>query len=143
MRFEIKGVEELNNVLKSIPVNSEKAVEEELKVIALDLQGKAQRLAPVMLGDLRGSAFAVVGKNSVAIQTIDSEPKSIRADIPSAGRLEAIVGFTEPYALRQHEEMGYRHPKGGQAKYLETPYKQNSKRYVDDLKETIRKAVEK
>lgn len=32
----------------------------------------------------------------------------------------ASVFFDTPYAARQHEEVGWRHPKGGQAKYLET-----------------------
>lgn len=32
----------------------------------------------------------------------------------------ASVYFDTPYAARQHEEVGWRHPKGGQAKYLET-----------------------
>lgn len=31
----------------------------------------------------------------------------------------ASVFFDTPYAARQHEELGWRHPKGGQAKYLE------------------------
>lgn len=33
---------------------------------------------------------------------------------------EASVYFDTPYAARQHEELGYRHPKGGRAKYLES-----------------------
>ncbi|PKY66982.1 hypothetical protein CYJ25_01710 [Schaalia turicensis] len=31
------------------------------------------------------------------------------------------VSFDTPYAVRQHEELGYNHPKGGKAKYLEDP----------------------
>lgn len=143
MKMTIEGVDKLNTALKMIPDKTAKAIEKELKTVALDLQGKAQMLAPVMTGDLRGSAFAVVGKVMAAEPLADSDPKSIRGDIPKAENLEAIVGFSEPYALRQHEETGYRHPKGGQAKYLETPYKQNRDRYVKYIQEEIRKAVEK
>ena len=32
----------------------------------------------------------------------------------------ATVYFDTPYAVRQHEELGYRHPKRGKAKYLES-----------------------
>lgn len=32
----------------------------------------------------------------------------------------ATVYFDTPYAVRQHEELGYQHPKGGKAKYLES-----------------------
>lgn len=33
----------------------------------------------------------------------------------------SAVSFNTPYAVRQHEELGYQHPNGGQAKYLEKP----------------------
>lgn len=74
MKMTIEGVDKLNNVLKLIPEKSTKAIEEQLKIVALDLQGKAQRLAPVMTGDLRGSAFAVVGKVMAAEPLADSDP---------------------------------------------------------------------
>src|SRR5699024_1421190 len=32
----------------------------------------------------------------------------------------ASVYFDTPYAVRQHEELGYQHPKRGKAKYLES-----------------------
>ncbi|MEU3476471.1 hypothetical protein [Rhodococcus sp. NPDC006774] len=35
--------------------------------------------------------------------------------------LDAAVSFNTPYAVKQHEELGYQHPNGGQAKYLEVP----------------------
>lgn len=35
--------------------------------------------------------------------------------------LQAAVSFNTPYAVKQHEELGYQHPNGGQAKYLEVP----------------------
>ncbi|WP_067565805.1 minor capsid protein [Nocardia acidivorans] len=34
------------------------------------------------------------------------------------------VGFNTPYALRQHEDLTYRHPNGRSAKYLEKPLNQ-------------------
>lgn len=36
------------------------------------------------------------------------------------GNLTGAVSYNTPYALRQHEEMGWQHPNGRQAKYLET-----------------------
>ncbi len=35
--------------------------------------------------------------------------------------LQAAVSFNTPYAVKQHEELGYQHPGGGEAKYLEKP----------------------
>ncbi|WP_445524802.1 hypothetical protein [Streptomyces cyslabdanicus] len=37
------------------------------------------------------------------------------------GTLTAAVAYDGPYAVRQHEEMDWRHAPGRQAKYLETP----------------------
>jgi hypothetical protein len=37
------------------------------------------------------------------------------------GELMSKVSNDLPYAARQHEELHWRHPKGGQAKYLEAP----------------------
>lgn len=35
--------------------------------------------------------------------------------------LAAAVSYDRPYAVRQHEELTYRHDEGRQAKYLEQP----------------------
>lgn len=38
-----------------------------------------------------------------------------------SGSLTAAVSYDTPYAVRQHEEMTYRHAPGRKAKYLEDP----------------------
>ena len=118
MKIQIVGMDKLQKTLNNMSPKVYNAVEKELKIITLDLQGKAQQLAPVDTGDLKGSAFADV-----------SGPVG-------------TVGFTEPYALRQHESMGFKHPKGGEAKYLENPYKENKDKYIDAIKDAAKKAVE-
>ncbi len=35
--------------------------------------------------------------------------------------MEVVVSYDTPYAARQHEETGWRHDSGRQAKYLEQP----------------------
>ena len=119
MRIQVDGMDNLKRVLDSIPGAVRKAAHSELVDITLDLQGRAQRLAPVDTGDLRGSGFSEVED------------------------LDGTVGFTAPYALRQHEMVEARHPKGGQAKYLEEPFKQNEDKYVKSMQERVRRAVEK
>lgn len=119
MNIEIQGFRELQDALRKMPDNAHGAVSKELKIIAADLRGRGQRLAPIEYGDLRGSAF----------DEVDG--------------LDATIGFTEPYALRQHEEITYRHPKGGQAKYLENPYKENAGKYAKAIGEAAKKAVDK
>jgi len=143
MSIKIIGLDKLMKKLAVMPKKVENATEKALTKVALDLQGKAQLRAPVDTGDLRGSAFTVVGnRQNIAINTeSDKNPKSARENIPSAENMQAIVGFTEPYALRQHEDMDARHPLGGEAKFLENPYKENRSKYVDMIGKAIAREV--
>lgn len=118
MIIKIDGQENLNKILREMPKKAENATENELKIVALDLQGKAQNLAPVDTGDLRGSAF-----NDVKGMT-------------------ATIGFNEPYAMKQHEDVELRHPKGGQSKYLETPYKENISSYIRGIAKAVKGAID-
>jgi len=79
--------------------------------------------APVDLGPLRGSGFVDVGGAKIAHGNADGSI-TVTGTAPS-GATSATIGFDEIYAHRQHEEVGWNHPKGGQAKYLETA--------IDDL----------
>ena len=90
-----------------------------LKVIGEDLLGQAQRDAPVEEGTLRGS-----GKVDL---TVTPEGASVE------------VSFSTPYAARQHEEVTWKHPKGGKSKYLEDNLKAMAPRYLAALAAAIRK----
>lgn len=117
MNIKVIGIDTLNKALRNIPDVAREAAEKELKLIVADLGAKARQLAPVDTGDLRGSEF------------------------DEAEGLEGTVGFTSPYALKQHEELAYNHPRGGQAKYLEQPYQENVDRYIKDIGGAVAKAV--
>lgn len=119
MKIEIEGMEELQKLLRKVPREARKEVSKELDDIAGDLSGKSIDLAPVKEGDLRGSGFF--------------ETKG----------LSSTVGFTSVYATRQHEELDWVHPKGGQAKYLEQPFKENLQKYIKAIEKTMKKVVTK
>lgn len=120
MSITFEGVDKLNAKLKKLAMLSEEEAKKTLTVIALDLQGKAQMICPVgETGDLAGSAYTEING------------------------LEAEVGFSEEYALIQHENMEYRHKPGKQAKYLENPFKENRNKYVDLIGKAISRAVKK
>ena len=71
--------------------------------------GEASRLAPIEEGTLRAAA---------------------ERETEVTGDSVTVTGsFPLVYAARQHEEIGWRHPRGGQAKYLETPFNAASPRY--------------
>ena len=143
-KVTIKGMEELLKKMKEMPKEVEEAADKALRKAALDLQGKAQQLAPKDIGDLRGSAFTIVGNDNISKNTTeDKNPKSPRLEAPTADKLNAVIGFSEPYALRQHEHLEYEHPHGGQAKYLEQPYTENRDKYIKSVENAVKKAVEK
>lgn len=118
MSWDMKGIKELNRYLDLAPEKAKGQVERELQDIGSDLMGEAQRRAPVDTGDLRGSAFT------------------------ETENMVCTVGFTEPYALRQHEGVDFAHPRGGEAKFLENPYKEKKDKYIAALKGAVKKAVE-
>lgn len=89
--------------------------------ITNDLLGRAQRDAPVEEGTLRGSGQA----------NVDVTPT----------RVSGEVTFDTVYAARQHEEVTWKHPKGGKAKYLEDNLKAMAPRYLAALAAAIRKAM--
>lgn len=137
--IQIEGMEAFRKLLLDLPVKAEKGAHAALKVCALDLMGKSIDIAPVMWGDLRGSAYASVGGSGlVGKGGADAHSESVRLPIPEVyGNLNAIVGFTEPYALVQHESVAMRHPEGGQAKFLETPFKANRDKYLKTIGDAI------
>lgn len=61
------------------------------------LLGEARKLVPIEEGTLERSGVAAVDG------------------------LAGVVAFDTPYAVRQHEELTWRHDAGRQAKYLEQP----------------------
>lgn len=124
----LKNVEQnLNDAIDQIKGDVSEGVQD----VGLDLLSESVKLAPVQTGTLRGSGYVEFNSQQIAegteMGTIISNPLRLGAiDNPSAE-----VGFSEEYAVKQHEEIEYNHPKGGQAKYLEEPMKKNTMKYVD------------
>jgi hypothetical protein len=66
---------------------------------------------------LGGEAILTVARRRVPIEDGILETSGA-VSAPERGR--ASISFDTPYAVRQHEELGYRHDDGRQAKYLES-----------------------
>jgi hypothetical protein len=116
MKIQIEGLDKLHEVLKGIQIQAKEAVVTEFAWIVLDLEGEAKRRAPKDTGDLRGSGYSeVVG-------------------------MEGTVGFTAPYALRQHEHVEFRHT-DGEAKFLETPFKEKQKMYIKAVGDAVKRQI--
>ena len=134
------AVEGIDNVIRNINRQIGKMKEVSVKGVedvGLDLLGKAVRDAPVDTGDLRGSGTAAFGDNVIAEGDEDGNIDIVGTASRKA-KPEVTVGFGVPYAHRQHEDLEYHHPRGGKAKYLEDPLKQNAKQYVRHIAEKVR-----
>lgn len=56
----------------------------------------------------------------------------------SSDEKDTVVSFNTPYAARQHEEVGYAHPGGGKAKYLEDAKNEFATEYVQIVAQALR-----
>ncbi|NPV30482.1 MAG: HK97 gp10 family phage protein [Firmicutes bacterium] len=89
---------------------------------AADLQGKSAMQAPIDTGDLKANCLV----------------SPLRQE---GSQVSLTVGYDLPYAIVQHEHVEFRHPKGGKAKYLEDPFKENAKKYVKYIRDTVKQAL--
>lgn len=94
-----------------------------VRVVGEDLLGEAQRRAPVEEGTLRASGELEIEHD------------------PATGMIVAVVSFNTVYAARQHEELGWHHPRGGQAKYLESVLLERGNRYTAIMAASMRGAL--
>lgn len=59
-----------------------------------------------------------------------------------AAELTGAVSYDTPYAVRQHEEMTWRHAPGRTAKYLEDPMEEESSTIGDIVAAAIRRSLQ-
>ena len=103
--------------------------------------------APVDTGTLRRSGTVTVGGLPDGAQVYEAAESG--SDMKDAfpgpeGKEKAVyISFSTPYARRQHEELGYNHPRGGKAKYLEDPFNRNRKKVLQYAEKQVKKALEK
>ena len=100
---------------------------------------------PIDTGTLRRSGTVTVGALPDGAQVYEAAESG--SDMKDAfpgpeGKEKAVyISFNTPYARRQHEELGYQHPRGGKAKYLEDPFNRNKKKVVKYAELKIKKAL--
>jgi len=100
---------------------------------------------PIDTGTLRRSGTVTVGAlpDGVKVYEAAESGSEMKDAFPEKiGKEKAVyISFNTPYARRQHEELDYEHPRGGKAKYLETPFNANKKKVLKYADEQIRKAL--
>lgn len=121
-----------------------KAAMKGLKKLALVIEGEASELCPRDTGTLARSICTTVGfapsdaqSEKIYEQAKNGQKTNLDDKRKDASNYQPIViiSANTPYARKQHEDVSLRHPKGGQAKYLERAFNQYSKEaqfYVED-----------
>lgn len=90
---------------------------------------ETQKRAPVDTGDLRGSLQVKVDGELYA-QGVNGGGIEIVGRIPEQTK-KGEVSFNTKYAATQHEQISYNHPRGGQAKYLESTLVESQERILN------------
>lgn len=118
------------------------ATRAEVVEFGLEVLGEAVRRAPVDTGDLRASLTMDVDGVTWASGTEEGGKEVHRSGDPGEGRAVIRIGTSGiPYAARQHEELGYNHPKGGEAKYLENPLNELASQLVEKIRARVQREI--
>lgn len=102
-----------------------------------DLIARATPLTPLEEGTLRGSydlAVIINRRERLEGPGMMAAAEARVRQLARGGeldRLDVEVSVNTVYAARQHEELDWHHPTPGtQAKFLETPFRANARRYM-------------
>lgn len=145
---ECKGLQEVNANFNRLIADVDVCLLKSFTDVCLDLLSESVKKAPVDTGALRSSGYCIINDNP-AFRVVPAIPADVKhkkgVSAPSSFRVvagkkptksakyTAKIGFSTRYATVQHEMTNYTHPRGGQAKFLEEPFRQNSNRYKEIL----------
>ena len=83
-----------------------------------------------------------VKQESVKVAPKDTGMMEKSAQVTIAkDRKTGYISYDTPYAIRQHEELGYRHAEGRIAKYLELPLQQNADKALEIMRKVLRREI--
>lgn len=126
---------DMTKLIEGCKAAQQKALEAASKamdVFAEHVVGDAQQMTPVETGALKGSGIR--GRSA----------KQVAADVPievSDTNIEKTIGFNTSYAAAVHESVTARHPKGGQAKFLEAAIRNNAPKLENFVGQRVQKAL--
>jgi len=126
---------------------AEEAALKALRTGAESILTEAIDETPVDTGTLRRSGTVTIGEIPDAEKVYEAAKSGteMKNAFPQPiGKEKAVyVSYNTPYARRQHEELGYNHPLGGKAKYLEDPFNRNKDKVLKYAEKQIKKALQK
>ena len=117
MTLDLTSMRQVQANLERFGDDFEQAVVRGIRARAEKVFGKSQELVPVQWGTLKGSGH-----------------------VYNPTRWTVIIAYggpAAPYARRQHEELGYGHKPGKQAKFLEAPFAEEASQWPQALWDEI------
>ncbi|MGJ5826725.1 minor capsid protein [Streptomyces ossamyceticus] len=90
-----------------------------LRMAAEQVLAESRKVVPIEEATLERSGVATVDESS----------------------LTAAVSYDTPYAIRQHEELNYRHDAGRSAKYLERPLTEQADTVAEIIAAQLRRSL--
>lgn len=145
INIQLEGLAEVQQQLKKAVAEIDGVTDQSLFIVASDLGEKSQALAPIESGDLGES-----------LQVMKLGDKHYNVNYTA---IDPETGYD--YAVRQHEDLELRHDRtdgyiirsgpragqtvnrvaGGQAKFLEQPFRENVDKYVQIIANAASTAI--
>lgn len=138
LKFSFEVVETLKTNLRNAGQRKREAGIKATRRAAERLLELSKPLVPVDTTTLKESGKVVQGKGKAEFSVVYSATVKDRYD--NTGKdISNVKGPDFNYAWIQHEATWFRHPNGGQAKYLEQPFEENKQRYLGSIASAMRR----
>lgn len=124
--IELIGAPELARTLATAGPQGVRALKQALNEEGQIAFRNSQRLVPVDTGTLRRSGILLLAREK------------------GSAMIEVVMGYggaASAYALRQHENLSYRHKQGQQAKYLEEPVRARQEKLSQNIQRRMQRIL--
>lgn len=124
--IELIGALELARTLATAGPQGVRALKQALNEEGQIAFRNSQRLVPVDTGTLRRSGILLLAREK------------------GSSMIEVVMGYggaASAYALRQHENLSYRHKQGQQAKYLEEPVRARQEKLSQNIQRRMQRIL--
>lgn len=126
IKIELMGAPELARTLATAGLQGVRALKQALNEEGQIAFRNSQRLVPVDTGTLRRSGILLLAREK------------------GSSMIEVVMGYggaASAYALKQHENLSYRHKEGQQAKYLEEPVKARQEKLSQNIQRRMQRIL--
>lgn len=136
----LSGLQKVTENIRQAADKIEHGASEGLAYALMFVAAESQQRAPVDTGDLRGSVQVSMDDTLYAIGNPGGGMS--QGDAPPEKATVGTVSYNAKYAAAQHEHTEYDHPRGGQAKYLESVLVQHKQRILRLIADGIAEKME-